>query len=97
MMRFMKRIPGFWQDIPQGCLPTLFAATSPLAVGGGYYGPRGFAEMTGLPAPARIPGRAKDENTARRLWEVSEQLTQAHFPAMDEMVSKPSESIPANA
>lgn len=80
VMRLSTRIPGIWQEIPQGCLPTLFAATSPLAVGGGYYGPGGFAEMHGLPQAARIPSKAKNEQTARRLWEVSEQLTQAPFP-----------------
>lgn len=38
-MRITGLIPGFWQEVPQGCLPALFAATSPRAVGGGYYGP----------------------------------------------------------
>jgi NAD(P)-dependent dehydrogenase (short-subunit alcohol dehydrogenase family) len=75
-MRITKRIPGFWQAIAQGCLPALFAATSPRAIGGGYYGPSGYAELTGMPAVARMPCRAKDEHTARRLWEVSQQLTQ---------------------
>jgi NAD(P)-dependent dehydrogenase (short-subunit alcohol dehydrogenase family) len=80
VMRLSTRLPGIWQEIPQGCLPTLFAATSPLAVGGGYYGPGGFAEMHGAPQAARIPSKARSEQTARRLWEVSEQLTQARFP-----------------
>ncbi len=81
LMNATMLIPGLWQDIPQGCLPALFAATSPRAQGGGYYGPDGFAEMTGLPKPASIPAQAKDPATARRLWEVSEQLTDTHFPA----------------
>jgi NAD(P)-dependent dehydrogenase (short-subunit alcohol dehydrogenase family) len=67
-LRLTKRIPGFWQEVAQGSLPALFAATSPLAVGGGYYGPDGFAELTGMPAAARMPSKAKDENTAKRLW-----------------------------
>src|SRR6266446_3062405 len=79
-MRLTRMIPGFWQEIAQGAFPTLYAATSPLAVGGGYYGPGGFAELTGTPAPARIPRKAQDENTARRLWQVSEELTGVHFP-----------------
>jgi NAD(P)-dependent dehydrogenase (short-subunit alcohol dehydrogenase family) len=73
-------IPGIWQEIPDGCLPTLFAATSPRAAGGGYYGPGGFAEMSGPPAEARIPSQARSEATARRLWEVSERLTGVSFP-----------------
>jgi NAD(P)-dependent dehydrogenase (short-subunit alcohol dehydrogenase family) len=73
-------IPGFWQDIEQGALPTLYAATSPQALGGAYYGPGGFAELTGMPALARIPRKAQDEQVARRLWHVSEQLTGVFFP-----------------
>jgi len=79
-MRLTRMIPGFWQEIAQGALPTLYAATSPLALGGGYYGPGGFGELTGTPAPARIPRKAQDENTARRLWQVSEELTGVHIP-----------------
>ncbi len=79
-MQFTRTIPGFWQEIPQGALPTLYAATSSLAVGAGYYGPGGFGELTGMPVAARIPRKAQDENTARRLWQVSEELTRVHFP-----------------
>jgi NAD(P)-dependent dehydrogenase (short-subunit alcohol dehydrogenase family) len=83
-MRITGVIPGFWQEVPQGCLPALFAATSPRAVGGGYYGPDGYAELTGMPKAARIPSRARDEDTARKLWQVSEQLTQFRFPTNQE-------------
>jgi NAD(P)-dependent dehydrogenase (short-subunit alcohol dehydrogenase family) len=79
-MQVTRMIPGFWQEIAQGALPTLYAATSPLALGGGYYGPGGFAELTGMPAVARIPRRACNEQTAQRLWQVSEQLTSVSFP-----------------
>jgi hypothetical protein len=79
-MQVTRMIPGFWQEIAQGALPTLYAATSPLAVGGGYYGPGGFAELTGMPAVARIPRRARNEQTAQRLWQVSEQHTRVSFP-----------------
>jgi NAD(P)-dependent dehydrogenase (short-subunit alcohol dehydrogenase family) len=79
-MRLTRMIPGFWQEIPQGALPTLYAATNPLAVGAGYYGPGGFGELTGLPAASKVPRRAQNENTAGRLWQVSEQLTRVHFP-----------------
>ncbi len=79
-VRLTAWIPGMWQEIPQGALPTLYAATSPQAVGAGYYGPGGFGELTGMPKAARVPRRAKDEATAERLWQVSEQLTGVHFP-----------------
>ena len=58
-----------------GALPTLFAATSPEAKPAGYYGPNGFYEMKGPPAPAKIMPQAKDAAVAARLWDVSATLT----------------------
>ena len=78
------RIPGMWQQVDTGVLPALFAATSPDAEGGGYYGPAGFAELTGGPAPARQPRAAAGEagrETAARLWTVSEELTGVSYTA----------------
>lgn len=63
----------------QGALPTLYAATSPEAQPGGYYGPNGPAELRGYPAPSHVPSRAADAETARRLWRVSEELTGVTF------------------
>src|SRR5229473_2763820 len=45
-------------------LPTVFAATSPHAEGGGYYGPNGLYELRGPPAPARIMPQARDKAAA---------------------------------
>jgi NAD(P)-dependent dehydrogenase (short-subunit alcohol dehydrogenase family) len=78
-MRMATLIPGLWQEIPQGVLPALYAATCPAALGGAYYGPDGFFEMTGMPKLAVLPGKAKNAATARKLWQVSEQLTGVHF------------------
>jgi NAD(P)-dependent dehydrogenase (short-subunit alcohol dehydrogenase family) len=64
-----------------GALPTLFAATSPQAAAGGYYGPNGFYEMKGPVAPAKVLPQARNEGVARKLWEVSEQLTGVKWPA----------------
>lgn len=68
-----------FQPAAQGALPTLFAATSPEAVGGGYYGPDGMAEIRGFPAPANIPPQAQDAAASTRLWALSEQLTGSQF------------------
>ena len=62
-----------------GALPTLFAATSPQAKAGGYYGPNGFYEIKGPPVPAKIMPRAKDAAAAARLWDVSAALTGVSF------------------
>jgi hypothetical protein len=83
MVGAVMRIPGMSQAPEQGALPTLFAATSPDAHGGAYYGPGGFAELTGLPAPAHISRRARDEDVAARLWQVSESRTGVRYPPTD--------------
>ena len=73
-------VPFVWQDIDTGILPALYAATSPQAEGGEYYGPNGFYEMTGQTTRARVPARARDEADLKRLWEISEQLTGVVYP-----------------
>lgn len=76
-----------FQSASKGALPTLFAATSPDARPGGYYGPDGPAELRGYPAPSRVPRRASDRATADRLWHLSEQLTGVTFdvPSLTEV------------
>jgi NAD(P)-dependent dehydrogenase (short-subunit alcohol dehydrogenase family) len=71
--------PLMSQSAAAGALPTLYAATSPDAKRSGYYGPSGFQELKGAPAPARISAKARDTAVAARLWEVSEQLTGVAF------------------
>jgi NAD(P)-dependent dehydrogenase (short-subunit alcohol dehydrogenase family) len=63
------------QDDEMGALPTLYAATQPGLEGGTYVGPGGFQEQRGHPKIVQPSGRARDPETARRLWEVSERLT----------------------
>jgi NAD(P)-dependent dehydrogenase (short-subunit alcohol dehydrogenase family) len=62
------------QSDEMGALPTLYAATEDLP-GGTYIGPDGFAEQRGHPTIVGANGRARDEQSARRLWEISEGLT----------------------
>lgn len=74
---------GLWfmfQPAAQGALPTLYAATSPEARGGTCYGPDGFGELRGYPAPARMPAQALDASVSARLWAVSQRLTGAAYP-----------------
>ena len=60
-------------DDKQGAVPTIFAATSPQATGGSYYGPQGFMEMRGgdvgpakiAPPGPRSTGPAKTLATLR--------------------------------
>jgi len=62
------------QSDEMGALPTLYAATEDIP-GGSYVGPDGFMEQRGHPKLVGANGRARDEESARRLWEVSEELT----------------------
>jgi NAD(P)-dependent dehydrogenase (short-subunit alcohol dehydrogenase family) len=63
------------QSAEMGALPTLYAATEPDVEGGTFVGPDGIAEQRGHPEPVTPSGAARDEDVARRLWEVSEELT----------------------
>ena len=71
--------PFFGHSAAQGAAPILFAAASPQAKPGAYYGPGGFGELRGAPAPALIMPRARDAATAARLWDISEKLTGTSF------------------
>jgi len=65
----------------EGALPTLYAATADQAVGGGYYGPQGFAEMRGdTVGDAKVSPQARDAAAAARLWGLCEELTGVRFP-----------------
>lgn len=72
-----KITPG--QGVEQGAEPLLYAATSPDAVAGGYYGPRWG--LVGPAAKARPTGRAMDKSIRTRLWAESELLTGVSVPA----------------
>ena len=63
------------QSDEMGALPTLYAATVPGLEGGTYIGPDGAGEFRGYPIRVSPSRAARDETVARRLWEVSEELT----------------------
>jgi NAD(P)-dependent dehydrogenase (short-subunit alcohol dehydrogenase family) len=59
-----------------GALPTLYTATSPEVVDGGYYGPLGLFEARGeRVGAAQVAPAAKNEADARRLWQICETLS----------------------
>jgi NAD(P)-dependent dehydrogenase (short-subunit alcohol dehydrogenase family) len=67
------------QKPEMGALPTLQAALDPDAGRNDYFGPSGFMEMRGYPRKVDTSDAAKDENLARRLWVVSEELTDLSY------------------
>jgi NAD(P)-dependent dehydrogenase (short-subunit alcohol dehydrogenase family) len=71
--------PFLFQPSSQGALPTLYAATSPEAKGGMYYGPERMQETRGFPAVAKIPVQAEDTQVSSKLWEISKHLAKVDF------------------
>jgi NAD(P)-dependent dehydrogenase (short-subunit alcohol dehydrogenase family) len=61
-------------DARRGALPTLFAATQDIP-GGSYVGPDGIGHLRGYPVIHKTAHRAMDTDMARRLWDVSAELT----------------------
>ncbi|MDT0321497.1 oxidoreductase [Streptomyces millisiae] len=71
--------PLLAQPADRGALPQLYAATEPGVAGGEFIGPGGPAELRGAPTRVRPAPRATDPETGRRLWELSERLTETPF------------------
>lgn len=60
-------------------LPALLAATAAKA-GGRFYGPSGPGHLGGPPAEQSIYTRLRGEDDARRVWQISEDLTHTAYP-----------------
>ncbi len=73
----------FAQSQTKGAYPQVFAATSELAESGTYYGPHGFMELWGMPAEADMRKLAQNEDVARQLWRVSEDMTGVYYLDID--------------
>src|SRR4051812_13867735 len=67
------------QSGDMGALPTLYAATYPGLEGGTYIGPDGLMEQRGHPEPVTPAKAARNQENARRLWAVCEELTGVRF------------------
>ncbi len=69
----------FAQSAEMGALPQLYAATATDVHGGDVFGPDRLFESRGSPTRVGVSARARDEVSARRLWELSETLTDVIF------------------
>ncbi len=87
------------QDADGGALPTLYAAVADIP-GNSFAGPAGFKEIRGGAKLVPRSSAALDIDVARRLWEVSEQLTATRFPLMprspDQVTASPRSLPPAS-
>ena len=63
------------QSAAMGALPILYAATAEGVNGCDYIGPTSWGGMRGYPGKVRSSPRSYDVALARRLWQVSEDLT----------------------
>jgi NAD(P)-dependent dehydrogenase (short-subunit alcohol dehydrogenase family) len=69
-----------FQPADMGALPTLRAATDPAVLGGQYFGPDGPGGTRGYPKVVPSSDQSHDLDLQRRLWAVSEELTQVVYP-----------------
>ena len=65
----------FLNSARKGAWPALQAATDPTAEPGAYYGPQSLGETRGPSGLAQRTEQAEDPDLARRLWDVSVELT----------------------
>jgi NAD(P)-dependent dehydrogenase (short-subunit alcohol dehydrogenase family) len=71
------------QPAHMGTLPILYAAVAPEVQGGDFIGPDGPRTIRGYPTKERAADAAYDEKVARRLWDVSVELTGVDFAVLD--------------
>jgi NAD(P)-dependent dehydrogenase (short-subunit alcohol dehydrogenase family) len=69
----------FTPSSADACRSIVHAARDEGVRGGDYWGPSGFLELRGAPAPARVNPIARDVELARRLWSLSESLTGVRY------------------
>lgn len=65
--------------VEKGVLSTLRAATDVNAKSGDYYGPGGFMQVRGFPELVQSSKMSHNLTNAKRLWELSEQLTGVQY------------------
>jgi NAD(P)-dependent dehydrogenase (short-subunit alcohol dehydrogenase family) len=80
-IRAMSRLGLLFGTPESAALPAVYAATSPDAEGGRFYGPKGFNHLGGAPAEEPLYSRLASPEDGRRIWEMSEQLVGVTFPA----------------
>ncbi|ARI54656.1 short-chain dehydrogenase [Streptomyces sp. S8] len=79
LIRFLSARGIIVGTVESAKLPALYAAVSPDSRGGALYGPKGPGHMGGPPAEQKLYSRLTSTEEARRVWEVSEELTSVRF------------------
>ena len=78
------RVAGFFsglvaQPASAGALPTIAAALEPDLPKLSFVGPDGVGGWRGKPNAVKLPKAAENDEDARRLWEISENLTEVRY------------------
>ncbi|SDD28824.1 SDR family oxidoreductase [Auraticoccus monumenti] len=79
MIRRLSRAGILAGTVESAPLPALYAATSPQARGGHFYGPDGPGQLGGAPAEQRLFRPLRDPVEADRVWRVSQELAGVSF------------------
>lgn len=84
MPKFLQFVLSpFWRMLThspeEAAKPMLYAALMEDVNGGEYYGPSGFMGMKGDPKKVKSKPQSYDKEVAKKLWEVSEELTKQKF------------------
>jgi NAD(P)-dependent dehydrogenase (short-subunit alcohol dehydrogenase family) len=76
LVKVARPVAGLILNTPlMGAWPTLLAATAPGVEGGQYFGPSGLGELAGKARQVKSTKRSRDPELAKRLWDVSIELT----------------------
>lgn len=70
---------GAMQSAAKGALPQIRASVDSNVIGGEYYGPDGFNEIKGYPVLVESTPSSHNLNDAKKLWEISEKLTNVFY------------------
>jgi NAD(P)-dependent dehydrogenase (short-subunit alcohol dehydrogenase family) len=77
LMKVTNRVMA--QDAAMGALPQIYAAAGADVESGQFYGPDGRNESKGYPTLVEPLDTARDRELARRLWDISQELTGVHI------------------
>lgn len=67
------------QTVQMGTLPTLRAAIDSNVKSSDYFGPSGIMEMRGYPVLVKPSAMSRNEDNAKKLWDLSEELTNIKY------------------
>ena len=63
------------QPADKGALPEMRASVDPSVKGGEFYSPMGYREISGHPVKVKSTRASRSKEDAKKLWEISEELT----------------------